>query len=81
MPKNDPDINASEQLLSRRALATRWGCSNMTIKRREQEGVLRSIRFNRRLLRYRLSDIIAVEAAAGGGGSVEAARNERAALP
>jgi hypothetical protein len=56
----------SEQLLSRRALAQRWSCCNETIKRREREGILKSIRFNQRLLRYRLSDIVAIEAAAGG---------------
>ena len=58
--------NQSEQLLSRRALAQRWECCIETIKRREREGILKSIRFNRRLLRYRLSDILSIEAAAGG---------------
>ena len=55
---------AKEVLISRRQLATRWGTSTGTLKRRERQGVLRSIRFNQRLLRYRLSDIIAIEAAA-----------------
>jgi len=54
----------TEQLLSRRALAQRWGCCIETIKRREREGVLRPIRFNQRLLRHKLSDVLAVEAAA-----------------
>jgi hypothetical protein len=56
----------SEQLLSRRALAQRWSCCIETLKRRERDGIIKSIRFNSRLLRYRLSDIIAVESAAGG---------------
>jgi hypothetical protein len=53
-----------EVLISRRQLAARWGTSTETLKRREREGILKSIRFNQRLLRYRLSDIIAIEAAA-----------------
>ena len=56
----------SERLVSRRALAQRWECCVETIKRREREGRLRAIRFNQRLLRYKLSDILAIEAAAGG---------------
>jgi hypothetical protein len=59
--------NGPEQLFSRRALATRWDCSIETLKRREREGILKALRFNQRLLRYRLSDILAVEAEAGGG--------------
>ena len=37
----------------------------MTLKRREVAGVLKAVRFNRRMLRYRLSDILRIEAAAG----------------
>jgi predicted site-specific integrase-resolvase len=51
-------------LLSRKSLASRWECSIETVKRREREGRLKAIRFNRRLLRYRLEDIEAYEAAA-----------------
>lgn len=54
----------SDQLLSRRALASRWGVSTETLKRRERDGTLNPVRFNRRLLRYRLSDIVAIETAA-----------------
>ena len=54
---------ASEQLLSRKALANRWGVCRETIKRAERVGLLRPIRFNERLLRYKLSDIVAIEAA------------------
>jgi hypothetical protein len=55
-----------ERLLSRGELSTRWSCSRETLKRREREGILRAIRFNQRLLRYKLSDILAIEASAGG---------------
>jgi predicted site-specific integrase-resolvase len=56
----------SEQLLSRRAVADRWQTSVETIKRRERDGLLKPIRFNQRLLRYKLSEIEAIEAAAAG---------------
>jgi hypothetical protein len=56
----------TEQLISRNALARRWECCIETIKRRERAGLLKAVRFNQRMLRYRLSDILAVEAAAGG---------------
>jgi hypothetical protein len=59
-------VSASEQLLSRRAVADRWQTSVETVKRRERAGLLTAIRFNQRLLRYRLSDIEAFEAAAAG---------------
>jgi hypothetical protein len=65
MSKSQLVDNQQEQLLSRGALAQRWECCIETIKRREREGVLKSIRFNQRLLRYRLSDIMAIESAAG----------------
>jgi len=55
-----------EQLLSRKAIADRWQTSVETVKRREKAGLLRAIPFNQRLLRYKLSDIEALEAAAGG---------------
>jgi hypothetical protein len=53
-----------EQLLSRKAVADRWQTSVETVKRREKAGLLRAIRFNQRLLRYKLSNVEAVEAAA-----------------
>jgi hypothetical protein len=55
-----------EQLLSRRAVADRWQPSTETVKRREKEGLIKAIRFNQRLLRYKLSDLEAFEAAAAG---------------
>ena len=58
---------SSEQLLSRRAVAERWQTSVETVKRREKAGLIKAIRFNQRLLRYKLSDIAAFETAAAGG--------------
>jgi hypothetical protein len=57
----------NERHLSRRQVAARHGVSIETIKRREREGKLRAIHFNQRLIRYRLSDVLAYEAAAAGG--------------
>ena len=66
MPAKDRGlVQSSEQLLSRKALANRWGVCRETIKRAERAGILRAIRFNRRLLRYKLSDIVAIETDGG----------------
>jgi hypothetical protein len=56
----------TEQLISRKALAERWSCSSETIKRRTREGLLHPLRFNSRMIRYQLSEIIRVEQEAGG---------------
>jgi hypothetical protein len=67
--KTEPGIsqNTSQTdqptLLTRRQLAQRWSCCPHTIARRKD---LQPVRFGRRLLRYRLSDVEAVEAAAIG---------------
>ena len=53
--------DSSEQLLSRRALAERWQCSCETIKRRTRQGILAPLRFNKRFLRYRLTEVLRVE--------------------
>jgi len=53
-------------LLSRRDVAKRHNVSVMTVKRREKEGLLKPLRFNSRLIRHRLADVIAYENAAGG---------------
>jgi hypothetical protein len=60
-------VSSPEQLLSRKAVADRWQTSVETIKRREKAGLLKAIRFNQRLLRYKLSEVEALEAAAAGG--------------
>ena len=51
----------SQQMLSRRALAARWGVSTETVKRRERDGFLRAHRFNSRLVRYRIEEVEAYE--------------------
>ena len=62
---NSQEANA-EVLMSRKQVCARWACCAMTLKRREVAGLLKPVRFNQRMLRYRLSDILAIEAAAGG---------------
>ena len=57
---------SSEQLLPRKAVAMRWSCSTETIKRRTREGWLHPVRFNQRLIRYPLSEIIRIEQEASG---------------
>ena len=52
---------ASEQFVSRKVLAGRWQCSVETIKRRTREGLLHPVRFNQRMIRYPISEIIRVE--------------------
>jgi hypothetical protein len=47
--------------LTRKGLAHRWSCSTETIKRREAAGALTALKLGR-LVRYRLSDILALEA-------------------
>lgn len=54
----------NQQFLSRAQIAARWGVSIATVKRREREGFIRALRFNQRLLRYRLSEVERAEAAA-----------------
>ena len=56
--------DVSEQFLSRRALAKRWGCCVETVKRREAAGLLNPLRFSRRQVRYELSQIVKLEIAA-----------------
>ena len=46
-----------DTLLSRRAVAHRWGVSTETVKRRERAGELAALKFNARLTRYRLSEV------------------------
>lgn len=53
----------SEQLLSRRQVAARWGCSIATVKRREKGNIIRAVRIGSHA-RYRLSDLESLEASA-----------------
>ena len=50
-----------ERLLTRRLLADRWSMSTETLKRREKAGILPFLRLGRGV-RYRLSDVEALEA-------------------
>lgn len=51
--------------LTRRELAARWGCKPRTIGSMEKTGLLRSVRFSQRNLRYAMRDILAIEQNAG----------------
>ncbi len=48
-------------LVSRAELARRWRVSVETLKRRERARILRPIRLDGRVVRYRWSDILRVE--------------------
>jgi hypothetical protein len=63
MPKriNKSPNKGQEVLLSRRQVAQRWGVCTEAVKRREREDLLRAVRFNGRLIRYRLSEIQEIE--------------------
>jgi predicted DNA-binding transcriptional regulator AlpA len=50
-----------ERQLSRKELSERWGLSVKTLKRREKEGILRPLSLGARTVRYRLSEILAIE--------------------
>ena len=50
-----------QSLLTRRELADRWKVSIETIKRRERARVLRPLRLEGRIVRYRMSDVVRVE--------------------
>jgi predicted DNA-binding transcriptional regulator AlpA len=50
-----------DRLLSRKELAERFGVSIKTLKRREQAGTLRPLSLGARTVRYRLSEILAIE--------------------
>ena len=61
-----------DSLLTRRELADRWKVSIETIKRRERARVLRPLRLEGRIVRYRMSDVVRIEmegdiGAQGGG--------------
>ena len=61
MTNSNTTTAAVPTLIDRKQLATRWTCSEMTIKRREKEGLLKPIHLSTRLVRYRLSDIEDIE--------------------
>jgi len=52
-------IEITETLQSRGQVAALVGCHPRTIQRAEKNGELQPIKFNARLIRYRLSDVLA----------------------
>ena len=52
-----------DNLLNRKELSKRWGCSVMTITRLDDAGKLKSVRLGSRMIRYRLEDVIEYEMA------------------
>ena len=50
-----------EAVITRKELAARWQCCIETIKRRERDGSLLALRLGPRIVRYRLTDVIAYE--------------------
>ena len=62
-------LSTQDVFLSRRDIAQRHGVCIETIKRRERAGLLHPLRFNSRLIRYRLSDVEAYERQAEGRGA------------
>ena len=59
--KKTESPTGEQKLLTRHDVAKRWACCEHTVARCEE---LQPIRFNRRRLRYRLEDVLAIEAAA-----------------
>lgn len=50
-----------EALLTRAELARRWKVSIQTLKRRERAKILRPVRLDGRVIRYRMSDVLRIE--------------------
>ena len=50
-----------EDFISRQGTCARWDCSLETLKRREKQGILHPVGFSERMVRYRLSEVLAVE--------------------
>ena len=63
-----------DKLLTRLELARRWKVSIETLKRRERARILRPVRLDGRVIRYRLSDVLRIEEEGYGGGEVCAGR-------
>ena len=57
-----------DNLLTRVELARRWKVSIETLKRRERAKILRPVRLDERLIRYRMSDIVRIEKEGYDGG-------------
>jgi hypothetical protein len=63
--------------LSRAEVMRRWRISIATIKRREQQGILRPIRMSTHVIRYRLSDVVRAEDEAVAGREWEEPGNDQ----
>lgn len=50
-----------DRQISRKELSERWSLSIKTLKRREKDGTLRPLSLGKRTVRYRLSEILAIE--------------------
>ena len=50
-----------DKLLTRVELARRWKVSIETLKRRERTKILRPVRPDGRIIRYRMSDVLRIE--------------------
>jgi hypothetical protein len=57
--------DVDDDLITRSELSFRWHCHVETIKRREKSGQLHPVRFSQRMVRYRLSEVRAIEREAG----------------
>jgi len=55
----------------------RWRVSITTVKRREQQGILRPIRMSTHVVRYRLSDVVRAEDEAAAGREWQESEGER----
>jgi hypothetical protein len=62
---------AIDGMLTRQDLAKRWRVSVETLKRRERIKLLRPVRLEGRVVRYKLSDVLRIENDAMGGGYEE----------
>ena len=60
-----PPIDMEKPLISRKALAERWEVTTDSLKRYEKIGLLSPVKITPRMLRYRLSEVVARESAGG----------------
>jgi hypothetical protein len=63
--------------LSRAEVMRRWRISIATIKRREQQRILRPIRMSTHVIRYRLSDVVRAEDEAAAGREWEGSDDQK----
>ena len=62
MNRDETDKPTEDKLLTRREVAAPgWKVSIETVKRREQARILRRVRLEGRIVRYRMSDVVRIE--------------------